>query len=276
MPQSKKNEMLESFEYLPKENRWKACMEAMDSTYTISVKEVCRLLMCDRSWVSKYVRPHVHYIYIASGAGKNANYLQAASKMLGKQMTESVWLHTQEFKELIYSHIEKCTRQTIAVPRELLIRAEAIPEFQEQYRKLEEQGKQFAEKGNLDGYMLVMESINKLMEEYMHDIGKQICEKLPSAYKRTETEAVDCRVPEFSLEDWTCVPDMKDYGDSDEEIYRRLFQQGYYRMEMVLTDANEKQSRKIYHLKPKDGNFGVQDSVGSILIGYREYIKLLK
>ena len=52
---------LRTFEEVPEgELRWDACIEALQDDYTLSFRDVCRILKSDRTWVSRYIRPNPH------------------------------------------------------------------------------------------------------------------------------------------------------------------------------------------------------------------------
>ena len=92
------NQMLVTFDEY--EDKWQACLNALESDYTLSFRSACKILKCDRSWVQKYIRPHVHYIYLSTGAGrKTTSYTKLASKAINKELTESIWFNTKEYSD---------------------------------------------------------------------------------------------------------------------------------------------------------------------------------
>ena len=78
------------------------------------------------------------------------------------------------------------------------------------------------------------------------------------------------------LEELIVAHDLKEYGDTDEEVHRFLFENGCFRMELNLKDKTGKVSKKVYYLNSKECFPESSNSVGNILIGYAEYLKFLK
>lgn len=253
---------------------WENLIYELTYTYTTSIKKVCRLLKCDRKWVDRYIRPHVHYVYISNGKGKDSvDYLFIASVELNKVITESVWLNTFEFEELIIKYITDCTRQTINVPIELLIESKNIQSFQEVYKatfdkiEIAKKSKKYEELAELYNYK------NTLTQNNLSDIGKKIYTMLPNPYKRTNSKEIDCPIPSFKLSELQAVHDMMDYGDSAEEVYRTLFKKGCYKLKLHIPDKDGCVSDKVYYLRPKENIEIGYESVNSILINYSDYIK---
>ena len=100
-------------------------------------------------------------------------------------------------------------------------------------------------------------------------ISKEIYSNLPSCYKRGACPVVKCNLPEFQLTDMISVHDLKDYGDCDEEIYRQLFLDGCYRLEINIPGENGILSKKIYYLKPEPP----KNSIELIPISYQDFLK---
>ena len=46
---------------------WSDLMIALESKYTLPLSEVCESLKASRSWVNKFIRPHIPAVYISSG-----------------------------------------------------------------------------------------------------------------------------------------------------------------------------------------------------------------
>lgn len=92
---------------------------------------------------------------------------------------------------------------------------------------------------------------------------------LNGCYKRGACPVVKCNLPEFQLADMISVHDLKDYGDCDEEIYRQLFLDGCYRLEINIPGENGILSKKIYYLKPEPP----KNSIELIPISYQDFLK---
>lgn len=231
---------------------------------------VSKILKCDRSWVQKYIRPHVHYIYLSTGAGrKTTSYTKLASKAINKELTESIWFNTKEFDTLIRKSISSCTRQTILVPVEHLIAADKLSDFLTEYKKLKAEKEACNPVKDILKRIEIIQAMDKLIQASVNTIGKEIYSNLPSCYKRGACPVVKCNLPEFQLTDMISVHDLKDYGDCDEEIYRQLFLDGCYRLEINIPGENGILSKKIYYLKPEPP----KNSIELIPISYQDFLK---
>ena len=70
---------------------WGDLILALETDYTVSFKQVCRILKTSRSWVTKYIRPFVRTAYISSGiradGSKGVNWLP--NTWIGKSLNLS-------------------------------------------------------------------------------------------------------------------------------------------------------------------------------------------
>ena len=78
-------------------------------------------------------------------------------------------------------------------------------------------------------------------------------------------------MPEFELQNLMAVHDLKDYGDTDEMIYRDLFRRGTIRLEISIPDQDGCISKKIYYIDSHD-DINFDHTVQDILINYSDYI----
>ena len=265
------NPMLVSFDELPVEKRWAACLDALENKYTLTFKDMCRILKCNRSWASKYLKPHIHYIYVSNGAGKRANYLRAANIILDRKMTETTWYSKTEFVDFIRQHLTDVTRQTINIPIEELIREDKINEFKDKFITYQEMVKMFEKNFDEKEYLKVLEERNKIIRECATERGLKMWLDAPTPYKRTESCAVQCSLDDIDIYQLMAVHDLKDYGDSDEEIYRDLFRRGCYRLVLKIPDENGVISEKIYYLE--DNHISEQKkSMEMVLVKYYNYV----
>lgn len=228
---------------------------------SISIRQACKILQCDRSWINRYVQPYCHYVYLSNGYAAR----------LG--CTESVWIDKKEFNKLILDNI-KCSRQTINIPVEFLIEPSILDKFKTEYLRIEEQIKRVKNDPNEwqqrdDLYKKRWE----LVLDSFSDAGKKIfwTEDETSPYMhRSKYEAVELTnyIPNFM--EWHTVADMKGYGDYSEQIYRVLFKNGAIKCELNLCDSDGKQSQKIYYIK--DPKFDYGDTVGAINVPYKRFV----
>ena len=270
MPKKKiDNTMLVNF------NTWEECVKALDEEYTLTLKDMCMILKCSRVWATRYLKPHLHYIYIGNGAGKGANYLYVAKKKLGREcMNETTWYSKKEFKELIKSNLSNCTRQVINVPIEKLIKTELLESFLTSFVSLDTIIKEFGENGNIEWFEKAIEKHNKQILENINPKYKVLYVDRPTCYKRTLSPAVPFTMDfsELDLNKLTAIHDIKDYGDADETIYRKLFLKGCVRMVLRLPDQNGEISEKVYYLDMEEEFPECNDTVEKIMVKYNNYV----
>lgn len=252
------NPMLVDFRELPKEERWNACLAALKRDYTLDIKSACRLLMCSRSWFDKNIHPFIHNIYLSQ------HYAGLAGRALEEiSMTSSVWLHAKEFEDLILSHITNVTRRTINVPIEVLIDPDKIEDFRTRYREIDEDTALLRS--------IKSEMKKKLMEESLSSTGKILCNDFPALCNdRTKSPAVPFNISHLDISKLIAVHDMKNYGDTDEEMHRKLFCAGACRLELHINGSN-----KIYYYLPEDPVFShADDTVKMLPIRYDKFLEL--
>ena len=259
MPDLERYPTLVTFENVPKELRWDACLEALESEYTLPFRRACKLLMCSRSWVSRYIKPNCHYIYLENYYGHGGDYYNIARKRLGLEEPDKVWFNENEFRELIVSNITSCTRQAISIPIEFLIQPNQMELFRAEYSE----GKYNKEAGAA--------KMEVAVKKYATDIGLQLWKNHASWLARGKSPAVPVAVPEFELQNLMAVHDLKDYGDTDEMIYRELFRRGTIRLEISIPDQDGCISKKIYYIDSHD-DINFDHTVQDILINYSDYI----
>lgn len=256
---NRQNPMLVTFD--KEEEKWNKCLVALNTEYDLTIKEMCNILKCSRSWANKYLKPHLHYIYISNGSGKSPDYLQIASSELEKQMTETTWYSRKEFEALIKNHITSITRQTKKIPIEKLIKPKYINDFKNEFPKIETL-KELINNGDIKNYMKLVKLRDEVINKYGTEIGKKMWKDKPSEYCRTKTTTILCDLNpnDIDLNKLQAVHDLKNYGDTDEEIYRLLFKKGTYRLVLELPDIDGEVSQKVYYLEEND-NLITQEEV---------------
>lgn len=272
----KNEKMLVSFKQIPEEQRWNACICALAHEYTITIRDICQKLKCSRSWAARYLKPYLHYIYVSNGAGRKVNFLRVASITLNKVMTETTWYSEREFNNLVMSHITSVTRRTIRIPIELLISKNKMQYFLQNYKTNSEIYSE-ADKEQ-EKYKYVERELDKretLIIKCLSKKGRIIFNNLPSKYKRTNSPEVDYEFDVLDIDEFVSVHDIKTYGDTDEDIYRNLFEVGYCKVVLRIADENGNYSEKKYYIKPQD-TFDIKNSVDSILINYSDYLNLIR
>lgn len=259
MPDLERYPTLVTFDEVPKELRWDACLEALKFEYTLPFRRACRILMCSRDWVSKYIKPNCHYIYLKSRFGGGVDYYGIAQKKLDLEEKDSVWFNEDEFRNLIVSSITSCTRQAITIPIEFLIKPDHVEWFRNEYAEAQS-SKEFK-----------LDKMEEAIERHASAVGLKIWGNVASPHERGKSPAVPVPMPAFGLEHMMAVHDLKDYGDTDEMIYRDLFRRGAIRLEISVPDKDGCISKKIYYLNPEDG-IKLDNTMEAVLIKYADYI----
>ena len=152
---------------------------------------------------------------------------------------------------------------------EHLIAADKLSSFLTEYKKLKAEKEACNPVKDILKRIEIIQAMDKLIQASVNTIGKEIYSNLPSCYKRGACPVVKCNLPEFQLADMISVHDLKDYGDCDEEIYRQLFLDGCYRLEINIPGENGILSKKIYYLKPEPP----KNSIELIPISYQDFLK---
>lgn len=267
---SEKHPMLVTFEDIQKEDRWGTCLDKLRKEYQTSFRTVCQVLKCSRTWVSTYIKPHCHYIYLSPIQG----YSRIAAETLDRDSTESVWFKTSEFEDLIRSSIRSCSRQTIKIPVEYLIDPQKMNSFRTEYKRIDvlmdicKNHKDFSEIDRL------IDRKNVLLMESASFVGKKVLDNRPVKHRRSDSPSVECELPKFELVQLQATHDLKTYGDTDELIYRDLFLKGSYRIEICIPDQHGVVSKKIFYLFGDEvDQTDFTGSIGQILIKYDDFMK---
>lgn len=231
---------------------WSEVLDALKHDYTMSIRDVCRLLKASRPWVNRYIKPHVDTIYLNSNRRGEyqlgANWVQMAARALGREeMTESTWFHTKELYGLLKRSLVSVTKQTKSVPLVYLMNEEQ----QESYLKEREQLRERLKKANtLKEEQDLIAQLAALPGRYLDVDGLELMKSHCGITQRGNVERVDVPYPgAFDPTKWIAAHDIKDYGDTDEDVYRRLFRRGCIRIEICVPDANGEPGNKIYYVE---------------------------
>lgn len=263
---------------------WEQVLLDLSTTHTTSLIDICQQLKASRTWVSQYVMPHLDTIYLnnniryGQGSSQGANWVKIAAIQLEKEdMTESVWCNTKDFTDLIAKSIQSFTQQTKQIPFELLLTD--VSKFQEEYDKLmqdymEVKTKAKKSKDVSDAFQLTKFAtyFEQLYKRMLTTQGKQIYQNLPNITKRGDLERISipyANIPEIS--EWIAPHDIKEYGQTDELIYRNFCKNAYARIELCI-ETNGKIGRKVYYVPdPNPIKFHTIDEY--ITIKFSDYVK---
>lgn len=225
------------------------------STYTVSIKRACKILKCDRSWVNRYVRPFVHYIYISN----------AGTRLMEEK--ENVWMNTAEFEALIRKGLSDPSRQTILIPVEMLVKKAEEQRFSERY---EEMAKAL-DQADPEHRKALLDKMELSIRDHLSEEGRLLLKDRPLPYKRRTTGSVPCPL-DVDIYRLVTVSDLMDYGDSNEEVYREVFSRGMMKVFLRLPDAEGNLSEKVYYVRAAD-DFGARNDHRKVLVKYDRFLE---
>lgn len=231
---------------------WDELINALRTDYTTSLKDACKLLKSSRNWVNQYIRPHVKSIYLNNNIrGQKSigiNWVRMAAMELEKDMTESIWFHTDDLYNYIKSSITSVTKQTKSIPVTFFMSQEniskykaALFEFDERIyhaKNLAARSKLIYEKDNC--YLKYINKNPATAELFKHQMN---------IGKRTEAPHTPVPLPDIPIDKWIAPHDIKEYGDSDETIYRYFFKNGFIRIEVQMSDLDNNIGRKVFYIQ---------------------------
>ncbi len=293
------NPMLINFESTDPDFRWQECLTLIEEEYNYSIKDMCKDLKCSRTWFNTYVKPYLHYIYLSNGKAsfrkddtplrpnfvKMANYELAQRGNINISISSSNLYSKEEFNKLIIEHIKDTTRQTIKVPIELLIKQDKLDEFSNKFenytwktreKKIEELINNRSKDSEITKYKKEwIIKRDELLNKYLSEKGLAIMLNHPSEFERGKTKAykVKLKKKDLIIDKFMAIHDLKDYGDTDEEIYRDLFKKGCVRLVVELPDQNGKVSEKVYYIDVDEDIKEVKSSLELELIEYKWFRK---
>lgn len=255
---------------------WEQLLEALQTEYTLSFKDVCKLFKASRSWVTQHIKPYVKSIYITNNRRGNAqhgaDWLYMASMVLNRRITESIWFHTEELFDFIENNcIYSITKQTKSVPVSYLMSDQNkklyLKELKERQQEIEQE----------ENYYKKLDLKLELRECYIKYLNtdektQKLYENTQDTTKRKLAEAVP--VDNIKIQDiydiWVAPHELKDYGDSDELIYRKFFREGYIRIELHIPDVNGCVGKKIFYI-PDIECLPSEKNESSILVSQKDW-----
>ena len=239
---------------------WPEAIKALSTTHTISVQDICQILHAPRSWVNRYILPHIDKIYLPDGkrAGKevNTNWKEVAAIQLGKDMQDSTWCNKEDFDNLIMGSILSVTKQTKLIPVELLVQDKKA--FAEEYGKYTERINELAKKANeapytpMETYAELADLKKQQATSYRRQLsneGRQVMRSnLPSAGNPDATKSIPVRLPSVPIEKWIFPEELKDFAEIEETGHKYFFKNGYIRIVLSFIDPNGNSVRKNFYV----------------------------
>lgn len=251
---------------------WKDLIDALDTIYTISFKDACRILRASRPWANQYIKPFVPSVFINSSQRGDAssgkvNWVRMAAMQLDRpDMTESVWFDADAFQAFIEQSIVSCTKQTKSVPLTYFMAADRIDEF---VTKREDLRKEIKAAGSPIAIAKLSMEYAMLPYEFFDQKDaavKQLLDNQVRITERTKAPATPVPLPANFMENWEAPHDLKDYGDADETIYRQLFRSGAIRIELQLQDDAGKIGTKVFYVPDPDPIHADHEDEGRLVV----------
>jgi hypothetical protein len=239
---------------------WGSILNALETTHNLTIREMCRILKTGRTWVTKNVVPQIsdNMIYLPSHRGNSKNRINwavVAARQLGRgDIIETKWFCRQDFYDLISRSIVSVTKQTIRLPVELFVKDKSVfhAKYSEYSNKIFEVNQNVAMPD-----MKKISLLNKLyqeQEEFWHTVLSEemaliVEEGECGKTSRSKVETTHCNYDVVSeIERWVAPHDVLDYGDCDEQVYRKFFAYGYIRIELQIKGKEDKISKKVFYL----------------------------
>lgn len=224
------------------------------------IKEICKMLKCSRPFVNdniiRYFDKPEDYVFVCD------NYL--VNPTLANDVTlNGKWYNTKKIEQFIRDAIVEVSMQTITVDASYFIEsqdlatewAEKYDQLMVRYRNDISSNSKNKNKGIIAlHYDQLFDNLNNQyfnLDEYEDMIAKY--------NKRGDAPSVDITSDELinsiDLYDLVSVPSLKDYGDVDEEVYRRLFKESYYKVTFQFSDFKTGEiAKKVLYTKLKKAN----------------------
>lgn len=225
-------------------------------THKTRIKEICKMLKCSRPFVNdniiRYFDKPEDYVFVYDNPLINPN-LSNEVTLNGK------WYDTEKIEQFIRDAIVEVSVQTITVDASYFIESqEEADEWAEKYDQLMDDyhnDKSFENK--VDKILYYDKLFDDLNSQYFN---LDECEDMIAKYNhRGEAPSVDITSNELinniNLYDLVSVPSLKDYGDVDEEVYRKLFKESYYKVTFQFTNFKTGEiGKKVLYTKIKSNN----------------------
>ena len=281
------------------ERTWEETLYALRTTHTYSIKTLCKGLKCSRAWVNDFILENVNNeerINLASGHLSNGfgySWVQRAKRNLaavGYTLPENsqIWLNASYVDNLLLSN-SKATQQTKLIPKRLLLKDPQ--DYMINYRHIMDRIEKAEDAEDVKECRRLKKNLKSLDENGLTNLGRTIVEEGHcSPLKRGEvTQLVELpELPNILLPNGLINFHMlkaphneKDYGDTDEAIYRDFFSSGEIKITIELKGKDEQIGQKVFYVQDPDKP-PYDELGGTVLIKatvweqYKDYSKIRK
>lgn len=224
------------------------------------IKEICKMLKCSRPFVNDNIICYFYdpedYVFVYD------NYL--VNPTLANDATlNGKWYNTQKIEQFIRDAIVEVSVQTITVDASYFIESqEKADEWAEKYDQLMDEyhndissNSKNKNKGVIAlHYDQLFDDLNSQyfnLDEYEDMIAKYNHRGDAPSVDITNDELIN----NINLYNLVSVPSLKDYGDVDEDVYRRLFKESYYKVTFQFTNFKTGEiGKKVLYTKLKEND----------------------
>lgn len=239
---------------------WHELIDALRTDYTLSLHDICRTMRASRRWVNQYIRPFIRNTYIRNNQRgdhrEGLNWLSLVAKQIGRDpslMTDLIWFHRADFEAYITQNIVSVTQQTKGIPVTYFMSANAASDYVSERTKMIESFRNGTYTGAQD-FWITYELLHwKYIDKRLQTPALKLlfASAIPLT-KRTQTPRIAVDLPENYLSNWKAISDIKDYGDTDEIVFRSLYKYGNIRIEVCLPDEAGQLSNKVFYMDDPD------------------------
>lgn len=250
---------------------WSDVIHALDTEYTVSLRDVCQMLKSSRPWVNTYIKPFVRHIYLSRTGFKN--YVRLAANTLERNMTESIWLHRGDVEELLNNAVVSVTKQTKQIPVTFFVPESVQSTFSDERQAIREA---LWNTTDISEARELLDRYEEILAIFVNsDVDKQrLFNSQVSETARGKVQPMPAELPEHYLYNMSAPHDLKGYGDVDETVYRTLFREGCVRIEMRFTAENGKEGKKVFYIpdpEPIDAPYAVEGFITVSELAWQAY-----
>lgn len=243
---------------------WGSILNALNTTHDLTIRGMCKLLKTGRTWVKRHVIPQIseNMIYLPShrgGEGKGVNWATVAARQLGRgDIVEAKWFCRQDFYDLISRSVTSVTRQTIRLPVEMFVSDKEA--YKSKYVSFADKIAEVNQDRNLSDIKKIskLNILYKTQEDLWvscmsEDMSCIVEEGLCSVTARSKVEPTHCDYNVVAeMDKWVAPHDVLEYGDCDEQVYRKFFAYGFLRIEIKIKGEDGKTGEKVFYLSEQN------------------------
>lgn len=224
------------------------------------IKEICKMLKCSRPFVNdniiRYFCDSEDYVFVYD------NYLVKPT-LANEATLNGKWYDTKKIEQFIRDAIVEVSVQTITVDASYFIDSqEKADEWAKKYDELMvryhndiSSNSKNKNKGVIAlHYDQLFDDMNSQyfnLDEFEDMIAKYNHSGDAPSVDITNDELIN----NINLYNLVSVPSLKDYGDVDEEVYRKLFKESYYKVVLQFSDFKTGEiAKKVLYTKIENSN----------------------